>query len=166
MRLSTEIDYPGADTSAVFAMVSDRGFREAVCAATGALEYDVDVALDDDGTGGITVTRTHPAEVPDFVKKFVGQTLTLVQSETWGPPRADGGRTADLVISVKGQPASMKGSVTLETTDSGSRELIDGDLLVSVPFIGKKIEPELAKAIVAAAAKEQQTGRTWLTRSP
>jgi hypothetical protein len=68
------------------------------------------------------------------------------------------------VISFKGQPATMSGSVVLAASADGASEQISGDLVVSVPFLGKRIEPEVAKAIVAAAAKEQQTGRTWLAR--
>jgi hypothetical protein len=165
MRLTTDIDYPGSDPAAVFALASNRDFRVAVCEATGSIEYDIAMAIAEDGSGGtVTVTRTLPAEVPDFVKSFVGKTLTIVQSETWGPPGPDGSRTADLVISIQGQPATMKGSVTIRPVDGGVREQIAGELVVSVPFFGKRIEPEVAKAIYAAAAKEQQTGRAWLAR--
>jgi hypothetical protein len=165
MRVTTDIDYPGATPSAVFALIARRDFRVAVCEATHALSYEVDVTVADDGSAAVTVTRTLPAEVPDFVKSFVGQTLTIVQSERWGPPADDGGRAADLLISFTGQPVRMSGSVVLEATADGARERISGDLAVSVPFLGKRIEPEVAKAIVEAAAREEQTGRAWLTRA-
>ncbi len=73
-------------------------------------------------------------------------------------------RTADLVIQITGQPAKMTGLLTLEPAGDGTRERISGDLTVSVPFVGKKIETEVAKGIVAAAATEEQTGRAWLSR--
>ncbi len=165
MHVTTDIDYPGAEPTAVFALVSDRDFRAAVCEATRSIEYDIDMTVADDGSGDITVTRTLPADVADFVKAFVGKTITIVQSEQWGPAGPDGSRSADLVISVKGQPATMKGSVTIRPVDGGARQQIDGELVVSVPFFGKRIEPEVAKAIYAAADKEQETGRAWLARS-
>ena len=45
-----------------------------------------------------------PAEVPDFMKKIVGETVDVVQTEDWGAPDADGQRTADVVVQIKGQP--------------------------------------------------------------
>ena len=39
---------------------------------------------------------------------------------------------------------------------------IEGDLKVSIPFFGKKIEPEIAKGIYAAVDKEQKTAATRL----
>ncbi len=165
MDVRTVIEYPTATPDQVFALLVDRDFRSAVCVATHALEYDVDITHHDDGHVSVTVERTLPAEVPDFVKRFVGRTLSIVQSERWGPHPSAGGRTADLLIQIKGQPATMKGSLRLEASGEGTREQVSGELTVSVPFVGKKIEPEVAKAIVAAAAQEQATGRAWLRGS-
>lgn len=165
MDVRAEISYPTGTPDEVFALAVDKDFRAAVCEATHAIEHRVDVDRRPDGTAHVTVERTVPAEVPDFLRSFVGQTITIVQTEVWGLPQADGSRVADLKISVKGQPATMTGSQTLERAGAGTRQLVRGDLKVSVPFVGKRIEPEVAKAIVAAAAKEQQTGRAWLGRA-
>ena len=35
---------------------------------------------------------------------------------------------------------------------------------MSIPFFGKKIEPEIAKGIKAAIRAEEKTGQTWLAR--
>jgi hypothetical protein len=162
MEVRAEISYPTGSADDVFAMAVDKDFRVAVCEATAAVDHRVDIDLRPDGGATVTVERTVPADVPDVVRSFVGQTITVVQTEAWGPRRPDGSRVADLRISVKGQPATMKGTQSLEPVGAGTRQLIRGDLTVSIPFIGKRIEPELAKAIVAAAAKEQQTGTAWL----
>jgi Protein of unknown function (DUF2505) len=160
-----EISYPTGSPEEVFALVVDEDFRIAVCEATAAIDHRVDVAHGADGTAQVRVERTVPADVPDFVRSFVGKTLTIVQTELWGPADAQGLRVADLQIRIKGQPASMTGSQTLERDGAGTRQSIRGELKVSVPFLGKRIEPEVAKAILAAAAKQQQTGRAWLSRS-
>jgi uncharacterized protein DUF2505 len=165
MEVRAEISYPAGSPDEVFALIVDKEFRVAVCEATAALDHRVDVERRADGTARVTVERTLPANVPDFVKSFVGKTLTIVQTEEWGPADGNGMRVADLQIHVKGQPASMKGTQTLERAGTGTRQLIRGDLKVSVPFLGKRIEPEVAKAILAGAAKEEQTGRTWLSGS-
>jgi hypothetical protein len=166
MDVRAEISYPAGSPDEVFALVSDKDFRVAVCKATHALEHRVDVDPRADGGAQVRVERTFPAEVPDFVRAFVGQTLTVVQTEVWEAPRPDGVRIAALQIQFTGLPASMKGSQTLERVGAGAHQLIRGELSVSIPFIGRRIEPEVAKAIVAAAAKEQETGRAWLARKP
>ena len=96
MRVTTEMSYPGADLDAVVAMVFDKSFRAAVCEATKAVSHQVDISLGDGGSAVVTVRRTLPAEVPDFVKKFVGETIELVQSETWAVDDGSGVRRADL----------------------------------------------------------------------
>jgi hypothetical protein len=149
----------------VFDLVTSEPFRAAVCTATHARSQSVHIEHKADGRTSVVVERTLPAQVPDAVRRFVGETITIVQTEDWGPPRADGSRQADLVIDIVGQPARMTGTVTLEAAGQGSRELVDGELKVSVPFFGKQIEPSVAEAIVAAAAIEEATGRDWLSRS-
>lgn len=162
MDVRAEINYPTATVEQVYALSTDPKFRGAVCEATRALDYDVDVDEHADGTATVTVRRTMPAEVPDFVKRFVGETLDVVQTEEWGAPDNVGERTANLMVQVTGQPVKMTGTVTIGAVGQGARTSIRGDLRVSMPFVGKKIEPEIANGILAAAAKEQQTADEWL----
>jgi hypothetical protein len=162
MDLTTEMFYPGARLDDVVTMVFDKGFRAAVCEATKAIAHQVDTRLEADGSASVTVSRTLPAEVPDFVKKFVGETIELVQSETWAADDGSGVRRADLTLEVVGQPARMTGSIVLEETADGVREVVHGQLKVAVPIFGGKIETELARGIVAAAGAEEKTGRKWL----
>ena len=44
------------------------------------------------------------------------------------------------------------------------RELVTGQVKVAIPFLGGKIEPEIAKGIVTAMRVEQKTGREWLAK--
>ncbi len=134
----------------------------AVCAATMAISHRVETRVADDGSAVVTVSRTLPAQVPDFVKRFVGETIELVQSETWAADDGTGVRRADLALKVVGQPATMTGTMTLEEGADGVHEHINGELTVAVPFFGAKIETEIAKGIVAAARAEETTGRKWL----
>jgi hypothetical protein len=164
MDVRAEITYPTGSPEEVFALAVDKDFRAAVCEATHALHHQVEIDLRPDGRVRVRVERTLPAEVPDFVRSFVGSTITVVQTEEWAPPAGDALRTAGLLIQIKGQPATMTGSETIQRNGSGTLQQITGDLRVSIPFFGKRIEAEVAKAILAAAAKEQETGRVWLGR--
>jgi len=162
MDMTTQLTYPGASLDEVHGLALDDAFRSAVCVATGALEHRVDVRRAEDGSAVVTVERTMPADVPDFVRRFVGDTIRIVQTETWAPADGSHVRHADFSLQITGQPAGMSGALTLESSPEGVRELVRGDLRVSIPFLGKKIEAEIAKGIMAAAAKEEQVGRKWL----
>ena len=163
MKVSAEISYPTATPDQAYQLTIDADFRGAVCEATHAIDYDVDVTEHADGTTTVVVSRTMPADLPDALKKFVGDKVSVVQTENWGDPDADGRRTADLEVRIKGQPATMKGTATIVTDGAGATIRIEGNLTVAIPFFGKKIEPEIAKGIYAAVKKEQETGRSWLS---
>lgn len=162
MELHETLEYD-ADPDTVFAMLCDQSWREDVCRDVHALSYDVTVRQEGD-TVVVRTERTMPAQVPDAIKKFVGDTIVVEQVETWGPAAADGARTADLVVDVKGKPARMEGTVTLAPVDGGSHEDIRGDVLVRIPLVGGKIEPEIVKAIRAAIRVEGTSGRAYLAR--
>jgi hypothetical protein len=162
MDLTAEINYPSATPDQAFALIVDPKFREEVCEATMARRCDVDIDERDDGGVYVRVDRTMPAQVPEFVKKLVGQTIDVRQTEDWSAPDGDGRRSADIRLEVVGQPAKMTGTIVLEPTPDGCRAAINGQVRVSIPFLGGKIEPEVAKAIVTAIKVEQKTARAWL----
>jgi hypothetical protein len=163
MQISATISYPSGTTPAqVYALATDADFRGEVCKATHALDYDVSVDAHDD-TAKVVVSRTMPADVPDFMKKMIGETVDVVQTEDWGAPDADGQRTADVVVQIKGQPAVMNGTAAIVASGGEVVMQIEGDLRVSIPFFGKKVEPEIAKGIYAAVDKEQKTAATRLS---
>jgi hypothetical protein len=161
--LRTEMRYPGATVAQVRALALDADFRRTVCQATGAIAYDVDVAGNADGSAGVTVSRTLPATVPDFAKRFVGETIEVVQKERWSPADDSPAFRAELWIDVVGQPASLRGTIRIETVADGAVEIVEGDVRVSIPLIGRTFEAELAQGIVAAARREEELGREWLS---
>jgi hypothetical protein len=162
MKLEETQDYD-APPDRVYAMLCDRAWREEVCRATHAIDYTVSVEESGE-TVTVRTTRVLPAEVPQAVKAMVGDTLEIVQTETWtAGPDGVGTRRADVDLQVTKQPASMTGTITLEPHGSGSRRTVVGDIRVRIPLLGRRIEPEIAKAIRAALDKEQESARTYLS---
>ena len=157
MKITESFSYTGADVESVYALISDQEFRTESCANQGATDYDVKVEADGDGAT-VTLLRTQEAEMPDFVKKLTGSTVKVKQTEVWGAPDADGNRTADVKVSIIGQPAEMVGKATLKGSSGGTEFTLNGNVKVSIPFIGKKIEPEVAKAIIASLREEVSYG--------
>jgi uncharacterized protein DUF2505 len=164
MDLRTELSYPGATAADVVGLAHDPEFRAAVCRATKSVDFEVDVQVDDDGYTEVVVSRTLPAHVPDMVKRLVGDTVEIIQSESWAPDDDSGLYTAELTVQVVGQPAVLRGSLIVDADDEGAVQIVQGEIRVSMPFIGRRFENELAKGIVAAARREQEIGRGWLSR--
>ncbi len=162
MDLHAEMSYPGASPDEVFAMVADPAFRTEVCRQTRASEQQVQVDKTADGGAVVSLRRVMSADVPAIVRSFVGEQIILEQTEDWGGRAEDGSRQARLSVRFTGQPATIDGSIRLEPQGEGSREVIAGKATVSIPFVGRMVEPELVQGIVAAAEVEERLGRQWL----
>jgi hypothetical protein len=162
MELQEIQDYD-ADPDAVFAMLCDRSWREEVCRATHAIDYSVSVQ---ESSTGVTVhtTRVLPGNVPEPIKSLVGEHIEIVQTETWSTAADGGARHAEIDVRIARQPASMTGTMTLEPHGSGTRQTVVGDVRVKIPLLGRRLEPEIAKAIRAALDKEGECARAYLTR--
>ena len=151
----TETFTYAADVETVYGLITDQAFRTESAENQQATDIDVSVS-----GGTVTVVRTQESDLPDFVKKLTGPTVKVKQTEAWGDAAADGSRTADVKVSIIGQPAEMTGTATLKPAGDGTEFVLDGEVKVSIPLLGKKIEPEVAKAIVASLREEVAYGTT------
>ncbi|KAA1422479.1 DUF2505 domain-containing protein [Mumia zhuanghuii] len=163
MKLHEIADYPGATPDQVFDIIRDDEFRAAVCEKIHAIAYEVTV---EDGGDEVQVQidRTMPADMPDFIKKITGETVEVRQVESWGPPAADGSRSGTVRLTIKGQPATMDGTMAIRPAAGGSELVVDGEVKVKIPLIGRKIEPEVAKAVIEALRVESEEGRAKFAR--
>ncbi|WP_270886517.1 DUF2505 domain-containing protein [Pedococcus sp. 5OH_020] len=163
MKIATTMEYD-ATPQEVFAVLSDKAFQEAKCAATAAVKYTAEVS----STADVTTIRTErvlPADaLPDFAKNMVGQTLKVLETQTWGPAATDGSRTGKVEMSVAGVPVSLAGTLSLAPGASGTVETLDSELKAKVPLIGGKIEKAAAPPIQEAIAIEAATAKQWLRR--
>jgi len=155
MKLSETFSYSGADVDTVYGIITDEAFRIEACEDQGALEYEVTI---DDNV--VTILRTMPAELPDFVRKLTGETVKVKQTEIWTDP-GDGSLVADVKVSIIGQPAELLGTATLKPDGSdGTTFVVQGDVKVSIPLIGRKIEPIIHEQIVKSLRAEVELGVT------
>jgi hypothetical protein len=158
MKFSHEIRYAaGADD--VYAMLGEQAFREQVCDASGTLAHSVRVTPS--GTGmGVVVDRTMPADgIPSFATKFVGDKIQVVQNETWTGPTG-----ADLEVTIPGKPGSFKGKITLTERGGETVEKVAGDIKVSIPLVGGKLESLIGDLLASALRTEGKVGARWLAR--
>ncbi len=158
MKLTESFNYP-ASPEQVFGLVSSQEFREESCERQGATEYTVTVTESGDTTE-IKIVRTMPSDMPEFIRKLTGETVTITQIEKWGPADASGTRNAEVSVDIHGQPAGMKGKSVIRAEADGAVMAVEGNVKVSIPLIGRKIEPEVAKAISASLRDEVEYGKT------
>jgi hypothetical protein len=156
MDITTRLEFAAAPTE-VYAMLTDAQYLEEVCQATASSSYDVDVA-------GSTTRTTRSFPAPDGVARFTGSTLTVTEETVWGDATADGGRSGDLQMTVQGQPVSMQGRLELAAAGAGSVVELTGNLKVSIPLLGKKLEQSTAPSVLAGFQKQQEVGSRWLAR--
>ena len=164
MKLKEAFRYP-AGVEDVFALMSDDAFRTKAAEDSKARDVSTTVEKDGDDTV-VTLVRTQPAtssKVPDFVKKLIGEAVTIKQVERWNAPDADGNRTATVTMKVAGKPAGFKGRATLKADGKGAEFVVSGDVKVDVPFVGKRVEPLIAKAVAASLRHDAKAGAHRLT---
>lgn len=148
-----------ASLDQVAAMLSDPAFREEVCDEQNALSKTVSIE------GGVEakqvrIEMVQPTEgVPGFAKKVVGDTTTVIQSETWTSPSQ-----ATVEIEIPGKPGQISGTVSIAEADGVTTETITLDGTVKVPLIGGKLEDLVLSMIQSALRREQRVGVRYLSR--
>lgn len=152
-----------ADTATVFTMLSDPAYQQRKTDATSTDGGAVDVESTGDGAT-VRIERKLPTDsFPENIRAMVGQTITVVETQQWGAAGADGGRTADLKVIVRGTPASLTGTVTLSAVSADeSRIAMSGDLKGGIPIIGRKIEQAAAPSFEQALTHEEEISREWI----
>jgi hypothetical protein len=159
-KLEFEQNYP-AGPEAVMAMLKDPEFIRLKCDRTGSRKTTVDVEESDDGGCVLTSVRVLPAKVPAAAAPFVGETLTVTETQTWSAPAADGSATATVAVDF-GAPMTFTSSMTLDAAGSGTVVRTVGQFKASIPFVGGKIEGAAKEQTEAYLTVEEKVGNEWL----
>lgn len=156
MRFEHTLRYD-ASPAAVFAMLGEATFREQVCEAQHVTECTATVDGVDD-TMSVRVDHKRPSEgIPSFAKKFVGDTIHILQQEEWSSAT-----DATLDVIIPGRPGHLKGTITLRPDGDGTVETVSGELRVNIPLVGGKIEVLIAELLEHALQTEHRVGSAWL----
>ncbi|KNX37708.1 DUF2505 domain-containing protein [Luteipulveratus halotolerans] len=161
MKISVDWTYTAAPDE-VWAMTSSTEFQDRKCADAGAQSYDSSVTADGDRTVIVTTREMATEGVPDALRSLAGRTVTITETQTWGPAAADGSREAEVRVEAKGQPVSMNGKVRMAPAADSTAVSLTGDLKARVPLVGGRIEKAVAPVIEAAARSEAEVGEEWL----
>lgn len=149
----------------VAAMLTDPEFQQELCAQT-SRSGSATVRSIGDRTEVHMRRAVSTAKFPDFVRSFVGETLTVDQRTLWGPPEAGGRREGSVIVLIEGKPLQLVARAELSPHDGGTMVRYDGTLKADVLFIGGRIESAAAPVVRSALDSEESLGRRWLTERP
>lgn len=156
MRFLHEMAYD-ADPDSVYAMLADAAFREEVCEYQQVLRHSVAVA-EVDGVLCVDVDQVQVARhIPAFAQPFVGPEIEIAQREAWHSPT-----DATLEVTVPGKPVRMVGTISLRVLDSRTVETVAGEIRVSLPLIGGRVEELVGDVLRLALNAENAVGQRWI----
>ena len=163
MHLHAEQRFPAAPDE-VAAMLADPVFVRQWCLATHASAVTVSIDGVPPKPFTATTTRAYPTDgFPSFARRFVGDALEISQTDHWSAT-GEGTWTGDSNVATTGAPARMLARVSLVPDGDMTRQVVDGDLKASIPFVGAKLESLMFDAITGALAVMELVGRDWLMR--
>ncbi|MDZ7577926.1 MAG: DUF2505 domain-containing protein [Candidatus Nanopelagicales bacterium] len=145
----------------VFSMLSDVEFIELKCRRSGSIEVSAHVETDGDGMI-IVSRRVLPAKIPAFARSMVGETITLIETQKWGPPDAEGSRAATFHADFGKAPIAFNGDLSLTAEDASASLTTTGMIKASVPLLSRKIESIALDWTQRYLRKESEVGSEWL----
>src|SRR5690349_6914500 len=133
----------------------ERKYREFGYADIKVLEHTVDAKR-----FRIKVQYVAPnsAPIPDFAKKFLGQTNTVTQSDTWDLEK----KTGRLEAEIKGVPVKVGADMKPADEGAGSSNTLKWNLSCGIPLLGGKLEQIVASDIQSRAKGDLAKSREIL----
>ncbi|HVA60118.1 MAG TPA: DUF2505 domain-containing protein [Mycobacteriales bacterium] len=163
MRKLAAAHHYETDPQRVFSALTDEAFLRAKFGELGARDVDVlECGPSPSGSGFRVVTRrTVSVDVPGFAKRLLSPSNAVTQTDVWGQA-GDGVRTGHWSVEVAGVPSTMGGTMSLEASGAGSDYRLDGEVKVSVPLLGGKLEGFAVGNAERDIARECEFLARWL----
>ncbi len=158
-RIRHELAYD-SPVEDVAAMLADPAFREEVCDYQRVISREVTITRSGADGMEVVIDMVQPARgIPSFAQKFVGDTINIVQTESWSSPTR-----GSITVAIPGKPGEMSGTATLAEAGSGTVETVELTVKVGIPLVGGKLEGLIAGLLEKALVAENTVGREWLSR--
>jgi hypothetical protein len=158
-KIRHELTYD-APVEDVAAMLADPAFREEVCDYMRVISREVTITRSGAEGMEVVIDMVQPARgIPSFAQKFVGDTINIVQTESWSSPTRGA-----ITVTIPGKPGEMSGTAILSESGSGTVETVEMTVKVNIPLVGGKLESLIAGLLEQALVAENTVGREWLSR--
>ena len=141
-------------------MYFDRAFFERKYREQGAWDVEVLEHHRDDRTFRIKCrfTMKSDAPIPDFARKFVADSISIVQQDSWDMQKLTGRIDTEL----KGMPVKIFADMTLSPDGQGCVNRLKWNVACNIPLIGGKLEKIIAEDLQIKSKKDQQVSKSIL----
>lgn len=109
----------------------------------------------------IEVTRTVTADLPNIVKKFVGERLVVNEIQNWKQITTDVYQ-ADFSLKIPNAPVDISGQISVTGTNEADVS-ITAKVKVNVPIFGASAEPHVVETIKKVLLDEQNLCQDWIS---
>ncbi|HUR41279.1 MAG TPA: DUF2505 domain-containing protein [Verrucomicrobiae bacterium] len=144
----------------VLKMFSDRSYFEKKYQALGYRNIEVLEHVTDARRFSIKVRydASSSTPLPDFARKFIGETNSVTQTDSWDLDK----RTGRLEAEIKGVPVKIRADMKLVSEGAGSCNALRWTLSCGIPLLGGKLEQIVARDIQARAGSDLARSREIL----
>ena len=144
----------------VLKMYSDKAFFEKKYKEIGA--WDIKVLEHDKSEKKFRIkcqyATKNDAPLPDFAKKFLGESTVITQTDTWDL----GASTGRIEIEIKGAPVKVSADMALKNAGAGSANEMKWNVSCGIPLIGGKLESVGGDDIKAKSKNDEAASRKIL----
>ncbi|ORM34396.1 DUF2505 domain-containing protein [Williamsia sp. 1135] len=159
LRHSLDFSCPPAQFAA--AITSEQYWRDLVANVAADVSELESFTATDDEVRVVLQQRVPEKNLPSVITKIRKGDLEIARTVVWS---VDGDEVTNGTFSavVTGAPAKVNGTQTLVSTATGAQVIFDGSVEVSIPFVGGKIEKQIAKEVQALIDAERDYTVNWI----
>ena len=141
----------------VFGALVDETYLRDRLASIGGNDAELVTFSSANGTTSYQLKQGVPAEhLPSIAKSLLGGDLVIQRVENW----AAGAGTVE--VTINGVPGRLDGAFTITDNGAGSKTTLVGEVKVSIPLMGGKLEKLIAEQVVVLLNKESEFTSEWL----
>ncbi|MFT0762579.1 DUF2505 domain-containing protein [Actinomyces sp. F1_1611] len=161
MQFSEKYEYP-AGFDQIWEMYADPEFHAQRLSAAQLEEATVNAHLDGDDLTVELRGQVSPEAIPAQVSRFVKGRLSLSLMETWH--RTGSEATGRMTVDISGAPVKIGAELALTSPAAALTErAMTGDLKVSIPLLGPRLEKEAMRFIPMLVNAELSAAEAWLS---
>lgn len=144
----------------VLRMYTDRSFFERKYKGAGA--WDVEVLEHEKSERHFRIkcrfNMKSDAPLPDFARKFIGESISVVQQDAWDLQKL----TGRIETEIRGAPVKISADMALRDEGEGSANELRWNVSCAIPLIGGKLEKVVAQDLQAKSGKDYEITRKIL----
>jgi hypothetical protein len=157
-RIEHHTTSPHSAETVFGAMVDETYLRDRL-AAVGGNDAELVSFSSGNGKTSYQLKQGVPAEhLPSLAKSLLGGDLVIQRVESW----TLAGLTGTVEVTIGGVPGRLDGTFSLAPSGGGSKLTLNGQVKVSIPLMGGKLEAMIAEQVAELLDKESEFTSEWL----